>query len=151
RSHVKSGRKGRRWLFQTRPGLELLEDRRLLSIFTVSNTNDSGAGSLRQAILDANTAATGTPTAPDLIQFAILASGVQTIAPISPLPPITDPVTIDGYTQSGSSPNQLGIGPNTPGHQLGDGDNAVLLIQLLGSNAGANASGLDVIADGTAI
>ena len=39
---------------------------------------------------------------------------------------ITDPVVIDGYTQPGSSPNTLA-----------NGDNAVLLIELDGSNAGA--------------
>src|SRR6476619_6710392 len=33
---------------------ELLEGRTLLSTFTVSNTNDTGAGSFRQAIRDAN-------------------------------------------------------------------------------------------------
>ena len=37
-----------------RPHLESLEDRCLPSTFTVLNTNDSGAGSLRQPILDAN-------------------------------------------------------------------------------------------------
>lgn len=35
---------------------EQLEERRLLSVFTVMNTNDSGPDSLRQAILDANSA-----------------------------------------------------------------------------------------------
>src|SRR5438094_6829098 len=34
--------------------LEGLEDRMVPSAFTVLNTNDSGAGSLRQAVLDAN-------------------------------------------------------------------------------------------------
>jgi hypothetical protein len=37
-----------------RPRLEVLEDRSLLSSFHVVNSNDSGPGSLRQAILDAN-------------------------------------------------------------------------------------------------
>src|ERR1043166_3441296 len=45
--------------------------------FTVTNTNDSGPGSLRQAILDAN-AASGT----DSIVFSI-GSGGQTIIPAS--------------------------------------------------------------------
>ena len=63
--------------------------------FTVSNTNDSGAGSLRQAILDAN----AHPGA-DTIAFAIPGSGVRTITPTA-LPTITDPVTIDGTTQTG--------------------------------------------------
>ena len=62
--------------------------------FTVINTNDSGAGSLRQAILDAN-----ANSGADTISFSI--SGAQTITPLSVLPTITDPVTIDGTTQPG--------------------------------------------------
>jgi hypothetical protein len=42
--------------------LEYLEDRDVPSTFTVSNLNDSGAGSFRQAILDANAHA-GMPSA----------------------------------------------------------------------------------------
>src|SRR5438552_13328016 len=64
--------------------------------FTVTNTNDSGAGSLRQAILDANEI-TGT----DTITFNIPGSGVHTISPLSALPTITGAVTIDGTTQPG--------------------------------------------------
>src|SRR5438552_4756755 len=67
------------------------------STFVVSNTNDSGPGSLRQAITDAN-ANPGT----DLVTFNI-GSGLQTIAPTSLLPDITDPVVIDGTTQPGYS------------------------------------------------
>src|SRR5437773_11930452 len=67
-------------------------------VFTVTNTNDSGTGSLRQAILDANSMGGGT------IQFNIPGSGVHTIGPLTVLPTITQAVTIDGYTQSGSSP-----------------------------------------------
>jgi hypothetical protein len=65
------------------------------STFTVTNNNDSGAGSLRQAILDAN----ASPGA-DRITFSI-GSGLQTISPASPLPDITDPVEIDATTQPG--------------------------------------------------
>lgn len=85
--------------------------------FTVINTNDTGAGSLRQAILDVNASA-----GPHAIHFAIPAgNGVQTIAPISVLPAISNTVTIDGYSQPGSSVNTLA-----------SGDNAVLLIRLDG-------------------
>jgi FG-GAP-like repeat len=63
--------------------------------FTVTNTNDSGAGSLRQAILDAN----ANPGA-DTIRFSI-ASGEQTITPGSALPVVTDALTIDGTSQPG--------------------------------------------------
>ncbi|MGH9939103.1 MAG: FG-GAP repeat domain-containing protein, partial [Blastocatellia bacterium] len=63
--------------------------------FTVTNTNDAGAGSLRQAILDAN----ANPGA-DTIAFNI-SGGNLTITPATPLPLITDAVTIDGTTQPG--------------------------------------------------
>ncbi|MET0620628.1 MAG: right-handed parallel beta-helix repeat-containing protein [Thermoanaerobaculia bacterium] len=84
--------------------------------FTVTSTADSGAGSLRQAILDAN----GNPGA-DTIAFAIPAVGVQTISVATELT-ITDTVIIDGYTQPGSSAN---ADPQA--------DNAVILIDLQGN------------------
>jgi hypothetical protein len=62
------------------------------------NTNNAGAGSLRQAILDANANAGS-----DTIQFNIPGLGAKTIAPTSALPVITDPVVIDGTTQPGFS------------------------------------------------
>jgi SdrD B-like domain/PKD domain/Periplasmic copper-binding protein (NosD) len=67
------------------------------STLTVLNTNDSGAGSLRQAILDSNTSV----GVADTIAFNIGGGGVQTISPLSQLPTITDAVTIDGTTQPG--------------------------------------------------
>jgi hypothetical protein len=61
--------------------IENLEARALYSTtFLVTNTNDTGAGSLRQAILDAN-AASGL----DEIHFSIGNGGPQSIAPASPL------------------------------------------------------------------
>src|SRR5258708_5826316 len=75
-----------------RPQLESLEERCLLTTFPVVNTNDSGAGSLRQAIMDANNNANSGE--PDIIDFNIPGNGVQTIAPLSALPSITDPVII---------------------------------------------------------
>src|ERR1700733_440548 len=68
--------------FPFRPRLEFMEDRTLLSTFLVTNTSDSGSGSLRQAIMDSN-AATGVT---NTIDFAIAGSGVQTIAPHTELP-----------------------------------------------------------------
>ena len=55
--------------------------------FTATNTNDSGAGSLRQAILDAN----ANPGL-DTITFGITGAGPHTIQPLSVLPTVTDPV-----------------------------------------------------------
>jgi hypothetical protein len=87
--------------------------------FTVTNTNDSGAGSLRQAILDAN----ANPGA-DTIAFDIPGGGVQTIVLTTWLPKATDILTVDGYTQPGSSPNTL---------PLAQGTNAVLNIEINGA------------------
>ena len=72
------------------------------STLLVTNTNDGGAGSLRQAILYANEIA-----GLDTIHFNIPGSGPHTIQPNSALPLITDPVFIDGYTQPGASTNTL--------------------------------------------
>jgi len=70
----------------------------LLNIYNVTNTNNSGAGSLRQAIIDAN----GNAGA-DTITFSIGAVGsVQTISVSSVLPDITGQVTIDGWSQGGA-------------------------------------------------
>lgn len=67
------------------------------AVFNVTNTNDTGNGSLRKAILDAN----ANPGA-DSIAFDIPGTAPFTITPTSaPLPIITDPVTIDGTTQRG--------------------------------------------------
>src|SRR5262249_39378786 len=90
--------------------LEGLESRAVPTVFTVTNGNDSGAGTLRQAILDAN-AAPGL----DSISFNIPGSGLHAIIPTSNLPIVTNPVVIDGFTQPGSSPNTNGPNqlPNT--------------------------------------
>ena len=64
--------------------------------YTVTNTNDSGPGSLRQAILDSNNSFGG-----GIINFNIPGGGVQTIKPLSMLPTITEAVTIDATTQPG--------------------------------------------------
>ena len=100
--------------------------------FQVTTTADNGdnlnptPGSLRKAIVDAN-----TNPGPDDIVFQIQGNGVQTISPTAPFPAISDPVTIDGYTQNGASKNTLF-----------DGDNAVLMIQIDGTNGGAGFQGI---------
>jgi hypothetical protein len=100
--------------------------------FTVTNTNDSGAGSLRQAILDANAAAGA-----DTIAFNIVGSGVHTIALATSLPAISQPLTIDGYTQSGSSVNT---------QDTTQGLNTVLMIEIDGGATGNSSVCLDVAA-----
>ncbi|MCP5091056.1 MAG: DUF4347 domain-containing protein, partial [Gammaproteobacteria bacterium] len=98
----------------------------VLATYTVSNTDDAGLGSLRQAIIDANANA-GT----DNIYFNIpdpLVGGAHTISLQSALPDITGTVTIDGTTDADFS--------TTP------------IIVLDGSGAGAGVDGL-TLADGS--
>src|SRR5207249_2819841 len=93
--------------------------------FTVSNTSDSGSGSVRQAILDANANA-----GLDSIVFQIHGSGTHSIILLSALPAITDPVTIDGTTQQGFAGSPL--------------------VEINGTRAGNNA-GLRLLAGNTTI
>jgi titin len=93
----------------------------LLAVFTVTTTADDGPGSLRQAILDAN-AATGA----DEIRFNIPGTGVHTITPLTPLPPISGPTNLNAKSQPGNS----ATAPFRP------------LIELDGSSAGELADGL---------
>ena len=99
----------------------------LADTFVVTQTGDSGPGSLRQAITDANGRA-----GVDTIAFSIPGAGVHTITPVTQLPSITDAVVIDGYTQPSASPNTLA-----------NGDNAQIRIELSGQSAGA-ANGLNI-------
>lgn len=68
------------------------------AVFTVTTTADSGPGSLRQAIIDAN-----VNHAADTIQFNIPGPGPHIISPLSPLPNIVDPVVLDAATQPGAA------------------------------------------------
>jgi titin len=103
-----------------------LEGRWLPSTFVVSTTDDAGPGSLRQAILDAN----ATPGSNE-IDFAIGGGGAQTIRPTSPLPVVTQTLTIDGTTQPGFVDSPL--------------------IEINGTDAGVGTNGLVVSADHSTI
>ncbi len=93
--------------------------------FVVTTANDSGAGSLREAITLANNAGGGA------IAFNIPGAGPHTIELLTDLPEITETVTIDGYTQPGSSRNTQAIGSN-----------AVLNIILKGQGVDGGVRGL---------
>ncbi|MDR3636166.1 MAG: Calx-beta domain-containing protein [Isosphaeraceae bacterium] len=82
-------------------------------VYTVTNTNDSGPGSLRAAIEAVNLAPSPLPTFNDKIVFAIPGTGQQTINLLAPLPVILNPVAIEGYTQPGSTPNSPQITTQT--------------------------------------
>ncbi len=64
----------------------------------VTNTNNSGPGSFRQALLESN--GNNVPGHPNTIDFDI--AGALTISPASNLPVVMNPVAINGINSSGS-------------------------------------------------
>jgi uncharacterized repeat protein (TIGR01451 family) len=80
---------------QAAPAVTMIQPQATL---TVTSTNDSGPGSLRDAINQAN-ASPGV----DTIRFSIPGGGVRTITPLSSLPTIVEALVIDGTTQPGFS------------------------------------------------
>lgn len=125
-----------------------------LVVNSTADTNDGtcdplGTGSgnkdctLGEAISVANVNAD-----PNIINFKIpdsdtncdATSHVCTITPASPYAVIKYPVVIDGYTQPGTSPNTLT-----------DGDNAVLRIEINGTNVHVNQGVLEISAGGSTV
>ncbi len=95
----------------------------------VTNVSDQGTGSLRKALDDAN-----SNPGHDIIIFNIPGKGPFTIKPLTPLPTITDPVVIDGYSQPGASLGTL-----------------TQLIQLDGTSAGSESNGLTIDANNCSV
>lgn len=105
-----------------------------MTTFTVTNVNDSGAGSLRAAITAAN-ADVGSPT---VIDFAV--NGTITLA--SALPTITHDVTIDGtsapgFTAGGPPAVEVNFNSNA-GLVFGTGSDGSHLLGLSLGNASGN-------------
>ncbi len=92
----------------------------------VTNTNDIGIGSLRNAIEYANS----TVNVKETITFNIPGPGPFVIQPLTQLPAIADPVIIDGYSQPGALPAT-------------DSEPATILIEINGSALGS-ATGLNL-------
>lgn len=90
------------------------------TIYMVTNTADAGAGSLREALNNANASA-----GLDTIRFNIGAGGLQTLVVGPPgLPDINEPLLLDGTSQPGWSGNPI--------------------IQLDGSGATGSSAGLNI-------
>ena len=115
----------------------ILNDDGSLIVTTTADSTNAGDGltSLREAITFAN----GNASA-DTISFDIPGAGVQTIRPNTPLPPITEQVTIDGYAQPSATLNTLTTGFD-----------ANILIALSGENIVGGASGLIIQANNSLI
>ena len=116
--------------------------------FTVNSTADNPDASGADAICDVSPSVSGPQCTlraaieqanftegPNLIDFGISGTGVKTIQPSSALPTITEQTTIDGYTQTGASPNTKAVG-----------NDASLKIVLDGSNAPQGTNGLKSVA-----
>ena len=102
--------------------------------FTVTNTSDAGAGSLRQAILDANGNA-----GPDTIDFNIPGGGPFLILPASVLPPLAGETTLDATTQPGYAGTPLIELSTFSGSGLrmtGTGSNTIRGVCVVDFNAG---------------
>ncbi|NUP89114.1 MAG: right-handed parallel beta-helix repeat-containing protein [Candidatus Sumerlaeia bacterium] len=86
---------------------------------TVTNTNDSGTGSLRQAIINSNVSSFLSQ-----IRFAIPGSGPHVISPQSPLPALSTNIDISGASQRGPDGEPLIV---ISGTFAGTGANGLLL------------------------
>jgi hypothetical protein len=110
--------------------------------FTVTSTNDSGPGSLRQALLGVNAS-----PGPHSVQFSISGDGVHTLAPLTPWPELTNTVALDGYSQPGTQPNSLPWGSDAALRIRLDGQrltNSLAPALVLHSN-GSSVRGLIVV------
>src|SRR5262249_34701530 len=114
-----------------------LETRVVPATITVTSAADDELmvlDSLRSAIASINQAADANPAiaaartgaygSGDTIAFDIPGARVRTIGLNKPLPVLTAPITIDGYTQPGAHANTRPVGSN-----------ATLLIELIGVGA----------------
>jgi hypothetical protein len=113
-------------------------DRRITDAVCDSSRNRGNQCTLRAAIEEAN-----DTDGADTIRFNIVSNAsVKTISPASALPTIEEALTINGYSQSGASPNTRAVG-----------NNAVIKIQLNGANAGTgpDANGLVIRANDSTI
>ncbi len=115
-----------------RLSVEPLEDRHMLSAISVTNLNDSGTGSFRQAILDANQI-----SGPSVIDFDI-AGTIQLTS--GALPTIVQDVDIDGTSAPGfaGTPNVAVNFGGFAGLSFNTGSSSSTVSSLSLVNAGGN-------------
>jgi uncharacterized repeat protein (TIGR01451 family) len=117
----------------------------------VTNINDSGPGSLRQALLDAQT---GVCTSPCSISFGI-AAPPYTIMPTSDLPAVASNATIDGTTQPGFTSTPIieidgGLLNTSPGTLVLNGTGATLRALSL-TFANGTSPGVSITGNGNSV
>lgn len=158
----------RRWFGSSQPKakqsgrklrVESLEERNLLATFSVTNTDNSGAGSLRQAIIDAN----NNPGL-DTINFPVVNTvigGISVRFPktinvsVNALPQITDSVNILGPVSSTNNPlveiKSTGVSDTlAAGLRLFGGTSTIQGLRINGFNSGQQ-SGILVLSNGNTI
>jgi hypothetical protein len=123
-----------------RPAVMGLEGRELLSTLTVSNTNDSGAGSLRAAVNQANSDAGG-----DTIVFSSLFSSPRTIS-LSGTLDLTNKATT---TITGPGANLLTISGNKTSRVFDISGGSAVLSGLTITGGSADKGGGLLISHGT--
>ena len=96
-----------------------------IDTLTVTSSADSGPGTLRQAILDANVTAIA-----ETIAFDIPGVCPRVVSLATPLPTISSTLSIDGFSQPGSAQNTLG-------DSEADGDDSVHCVVLASNGARA--------------
>jgi hypothetical protein len=133
-----------------------MEPRQLLTTFVVNNANDSGPGSLREAIIESDTPHSGA----DNIDFNLAPTSADgfdpgsqtwTINVLSPLPALTQQVTIDGLSQASTgviyqypqaaSPTVITSAPSSTAAK--DGNNATPRLVIEGNGTGGTGFILD--------
>jgi CSLREA domain-containing protein len=131
--------------------------------FTVNSTGDAGDRNLadtvcdssrergRQCTLRAAIQEANDTLGVDTINFNIGGTAlVKTISPTRALPPITEAVTVNGYSQgSATATSSDDARPND--NPFEEGTNAVLKVQLNGANAGSGVNGLKITAANSTI
>lgn len=154
-------------MFCRNGSVEPLEPRIAPATFTATSIADSGAGSLHQAILDANAI-----PGPDKIVFNIPGAAPHIISPLSQLPAVTEAVKILGNTEPGykgkpligldggaAGGTAIGLGLSShsgstirglaiydfggSGISITSGSNHKILGNYLGVDTGGNADGKD--------
>src|SRR5262249_4161433 len=135
--------KPRQYQYRYRPSVERLEDRLAPASFLVTNTADSGAGSLRQAILDAkpNGVADIITFDPSLAKQTISLTTNDASAPAN-LGPTGLMIQNDNITIDGSGASQLQISGNNERRVFLVTSGATLKLQFI-TITGGRSQGVD--------